>query len=573
MWGPIRIGAKATAVSVAYPKDPRDAHDRWSVAADGLPVQTLGCRCTICVMRSPRLAATFICAAVLLAACGDGINDGVTATQSASRTDPTPQGTTVGSTGSTDGTSPVPAGTDASTKPGADPFGWKSVGANAATQEGHLNVPIDYTDPSKGTFTLYVTRHKATDTAKRIGTLLVNPGGPGFAGSELALQADQIYGAPLLARFDIVAWDPRGTGVSTPAIDCVDNYDDYFANTDITPDTDAERQKLIDVAKQFETACVTKNAKVLQYIGTNDSARDVDSIRKALGETKISYFGFSYGSELGATWATLFPATVRAAVLDGASDPNADFLTSGLQQSKGFEDALTTFLKACSAASTCAFHNDGNAEKAFDALMLAIDAKPIPSESGRPGVTRSMALTAVGQAMYSQSIWPDLEKALADAENGKGAGLLALYDAYYQRRADGTYDNSLEAFQTISCMDRPERPTVAEEDADAAQYIAVAPRFAPGTTGNYFCTFYPPPKDPEVAITGKGAGPILVVGTTGDPATPLSSSENMTKALERGVLLVVEADQHTGYSVNDCSQKAVDNYLITQKPPAVGTRC
>ena len=521
-------------------------------------------------MRSPRLAVSLCCAAVLLAACGDGINDGVTATKSASRTDPATQGT---DGGTTDVPSSTPPGTDATTKPGGDPFGWKNVVSNGVVQKGRLKVPIDYKDPSKGTFTLYVTRHKATDKAKRIGTLLVNPGGPGFGGSQLALQADQIYGKSILAGFDIVAWDPRGTGLSTPAIDCVSDYDKYFASTDITPDADAERQKVIDLAKEFETDCATKNAKILQYIGTNNSARDMDSIRAALGEAKISYFGFSYGSELGATWATLFPSTVRAAVLDGASDPTADFLTSGLQQSKGFEDALTNLLKKCSADTECAFNNNGNSEKAFDALMLAIDAKPIPSESGRPDVTRGVALTGIGEAMYSQSRWSELEQALADAQRGKGAGLLALYDSYYQRQADGSYDNSLEAFQTISCMDRPERPTVAEEDANAAKYIAIAPRFAPGTTGNYFCTFYPATQDPEVTITGKGAGPILVVGTTGDPATPLSSSENMTKALEQGVLLVVDADQHTGYSVNDCSQKAVDNYLITQKPPAVGTRC
>ena len=511
-----------------------------------------------------------LCAVVLLAACGDGRNDGVTATKSASRTDPATPGT---DSGSTEVPSSTPTGTDATTKPGSDPFGWKNVGSDGAVQKGHLKVPIDYKDPSKGTFALYVTRHKATDTASRIGSLLVNPGGPGFGGSDFALYADQIYSKGLLARFDIVAWDPRGTGVSTPAIDCVSDYDRYFASTDITPDTDAERQRIVDLSKEFETDCATKNSTILQYIGTNNSARDMDAIRSALGEAKISYFGFSYGSELGATWATLFPSTVRAAVLDGASDPTADFLTSGLQQSKGFEDALSNFLKKCSVDSKCAFNNNGNAESAFDALMLAIDAKPIPSESGRPDVTRGVALTAVGQAMYSQSLWTELEQALADAQQGKGAGLLALYDAYYQRQADGTYDNSLEAFQTISCMDRPERPTVAEEDANAAKYIAIAPRFAPSTVGNYFCTFYPPTKDPEVTITGKGAGPILVVGTTGDPATPLSSSENMTKALEQGTLLVVEADQHTGYSVNDCSQKTVDNYLITQRPPAAGTRC
>ena len=184
-----------------------------------------------------------------------------------------------------------------------------------------------------------------------------------------------------------------------------------------------------------------------------------------------------------------------------------------------------------------------------------------------------MALTAVAEAMYSETSWPELEKALADAIRGDGIGLLDLYDSYFQRQSDGTYDNSIEAFQTISCMDSAERLTVAQEDASAAKFIAVAPRFAPGTTGSYFCTFYPPTQDPRVTITGKGAGPVLVVGTTGDPATPLSSTENMAKALEQGVLLVVTADQHTGYSVNQCSTNAVDNYLLKLTVPAAGKRC
>jgi pimeloyl-ACP methyl ester carboxylesterase len=543
-------------------------------------------------MRTVRFTAVLACLAVLAAACGDGRNDGVTATASASRTDSSTVNTPGTDSGnSSQGRGPgsscqaqacVTVATD-SAQPGgsgdtaADPtqaaFGWEIAGS-PLLQTGHLKVPIDYNDPSKGSITLFVARRKALDPAKRIGTLLVNPGGPGFGGSEFALLAGRTYSAALLQNFDIVGWDPRGTGKSTPAIDCIDNYDKYFASTDITPDNAAERQTIIDLAKEFETNCVTKNAAILQYVGTNNSARDMDSIRQALGEKKISYFGFSYGSELGATWATLFPDTVRAAVLDGASDPKADFLTSGLQQSAGFEHSISTFLQHCSATRTCAFYNGGKAEKAFDALMLAIDNKPIPSESGRPDVTRGVALTAVAMAMYSQSFWPELEAALASAQNGDGAGLLGLYDSYYQRQSDGTYDNSLEAFQTISCMDSPERLTIAQDDASAAKFIAIAPRFAPGTTGSYFCTFFPPAQDPRIEITGKGAGKILVVGTTGDPATPLSSTQNMAKALEGGVLMVVKADQHTGYSLtNRCVRDGVDNYLVQLQVPAIGTTC
>jgi len=175
--------------------------------------------------------------------------------------------------------------------------------------------------------------------------------------------------------------------------------------------------------------------------------------------------------------------------------------------------------------------------------------------------------------MYSQSFWPQLQQALADAQNGNGKGLLDLYDEYYRRKPDGTYDNLLEAFQTISCMDSTDRSTVAEDDATAPQFNKIAPRFAPGTTGSYFCTFYPPTQDPWIKVTGKGAGPIVVVGTTGDPATPLASSQKMAQALQGGVLLTVVADQHTGYGVNQCSYDQVDGYLINLTVPPVGTRC
>jgi hypothetical protein len=176
--------------------------------------------------------------------------------------------------------------------------------------------------------------------------------------------------------------------------------------------------------------------------------------------------------------------------------------------------------------------------------------------------------------MYSESYWPSLERSLADAENGDGAGLMALNDAYYQRQADGTYGNELEAFQVISCADQTERPTVEETDAESDQYHAVAPLLVPeGTVGGYFCTFFPPARDPRVEITGAGAGPIVVIGTTGDPATPLSSTENMASALEDGRLVVVEADQHTGYGVNRCIIDVVDNYLIDLTAPDSGTEC
>jgi pimeloyl-ACP methyl ester carboxylesterase len=494
-----------------------------------------------------RTLLSTICCGLLLAACG--VDAGVAATDAQH--------------------------SDATFDPNDDPFGWTKFGDTGRVEIGTFTVPMDYSDPSKGTFDLDIARHLAMKPDERIGSLLVNPGGPGFGATEFAVFAEENFGRPLLDHFDIVAWDPRGTGESEPHIDCIDDYDRFFATGDITPDDSAEREQLVDLAKEFTADCIDKNADFYQFVGTNSSARDIDAIRAALGEDKVSYLGFSYGSELGGVWATLFPTTVRAAVFDGAVDPTASAAESSLQQTKGFEGALDAFLAACDADAKCPFNNTGHAEDAFDDLMQGIDAAPIPSEPGRPPITLEMANTAVADSMYSQSSWPQLAAALADAQIDKGAGLLALYDEYYVRHPDGTYDNSLEAFQVISCIDSVERPTVAQDDADAARAHAATPRFAARTVGDYACTFFPPTTDPRIEITGKGAGPILVMGTTGDPATPLDSTRKMAETLEDGRLVVVVGNQHTGYGVNDCSSDAVENYLVDPVGhlPTEGLRC
>ena len=451
---------------------------------------------------------------------------------------------------------------DATFDPNDDPFGWTRFSDDDHVEIGTFTAPVDYSDPSKGKFDLDIARHLAMKPEERIGSLLVNPGGPGFGGTDFALFAEANFGQSLLDHFDIVAWDPRGTAESEPPIDCTADYDHFFATPDVTPDDSAERQQVVDLAKEFTDDCVDKNAAFYQYVGTNNSARDMDAIRAALGEATISYLGFSYGSELGATWATLFPSTVRAAVLDGAVDPTAGSFESGLQQVEGFEQSLDSFLAACSADAKCPFGNGGNSEGAYDDLMKAIDATPVPSVAGRPPITLGMANTAVADALYSDEKWPQLAQALSDADNGDGAGLLALYDEYYVLQPDGTYANSLEAFQVISCMDSVERPTIAEDDADALKLHAAAPRFSVRTVGDYACTFFPPPTDPRIAITGNGAGPIVVMGTTGDPATPLEGTRKMAETLEDGRLVTVVGNRHTGYGLNACSTSAVDDYLV-----------
>jgi pimeloyl-ACP methyl ester carboxylesterase len=340
----------------------------------------------------------------------------------------------------------------------------------------------------------------------------------------------------------------------------------------VTPDDQSERDALVAAAREFAQRCVDR-VDDLQYVGTNNSARDMDAIRQALGADQVSYFGFSYGSELGGVWATLFPTTVRAAVFDGASDPNADPLEASLQQGAGFEAVLGTFLDQCSADSSCPFHNGGDAAGAFDRLMTSLDESPLPSAEGRPPVDRGVAVIAVAQSMYSDSYWPALERALEDAAAGDGRGLLQLRDAYYGRQPDGSYGNLIESFQAINCADEAERPTVEESDAEVPAILEVAPRIFPYTTGSYSCTFFPPALDPRVTITGAGAGPIVVIGTTGDAATPLESTRAMADALDDGRLVIVEANRHTGYRESDCVQEIVHTYLLTLTAPDDGTVC
>ena len=506
----------------------------------------------------PRLAALAAVGALALAACGERIIVG-------SSSDTAPDG----------GPAAVPTTTEAAPTPADAPDGtidWSPCTAGGTLECGTLEVPYDYDDPGIGTFRLHLVRRPATDASARIGSMLVNPGGPGFGGSSVAENAQWYFSADLLAAFDVIGWDPRGTGKSEPAIDCVDTYDEYFG-LDSPPGTPGEKQALVDSARAFNAACEERSGEILPYVSTRASAQDMDAIRRALGEERITYFGFSYGSELGATWVTLYPDTVRAAVLDGAADPNASSLEAGLAQARGFEQQLDAFLADCSARPACAFHSGGDAEGALDALIAAIDARPVPTYGSRIPVTQGVLFTAIAQAMYTDALWPQLAAGLAEAANGDGSGLLALYDEYYQRQPNGTYGNELEAFIAISCLDDPGPVGIEAADAVVPQFERAARRFGPSFAYGYSCALWPVPQATKVTITGVGAGPVVVVGTTGDAATPLSSSRKAAAALERGILLVVDADRHTGYGENQCIVDLVDGYLIDLEVPKAETVC
>ena len=533
----------------------------------------------------PRLISLLAVTAVVMASCTSN-SAGVSVSNQASAaggvvTAPS-SASSFPNAGTTDSSSPgtasgsTSASTSASTRPrGPAPssdaaFGWKNCGKNLDC--GSLKVPLDYQAPAATQITLNVVRHRALKPKQRIGSLLVNPGGPGSGGTFLANAAEQEYGQSLLDNFDIIGWDPRGTGQSKPAIDCVDNLDPTFG-LDSSPDNQQDHDAMVAADQGFDDACAAKNGGLLKHVSTTESATDMDSIRKALGEDKISYFGFSYGSQLGAVWTTLFPSTVRAAVLDGAVDPNADATQVAQNQAQGFEGAFKSFAADCAANSKCPFNSGGDPVAAYDALTAKIDAKPIVVTQGRTSVTEGVLFTAVAEALYTSERWPTLAEALADAQNGKGNGLLALYDAYYQRNSKGVASNFLEAFYAITCLDDGTPRSVAGVDANVAEIEAAAPRFGSDFAHGYICALWPIPPAPKVTVTGKGAGPIVVVGTTGDPATPLAGTRKMAAALEDGHLVTVQAEQHTGYGANQCVDNAVDDYLTSLKIPAEGLVC
>jgi pimeloyl-ACP methyl ester carboxylesterase len=441
---------------------------------------------------------------------------------------------------------------------------WKDCGGGF--QCAKLNVPLDYADPGGEKLTLSLIRQPAK--GKKIGSLLTNPGGPGGSGVQFIRTSASSFGKQLQQRFDLVGFDPRGVGESNP-VECLSDGElDRFLATDVSPDDAGEIDKLAEASRNFAESCQSESAKILPYVGTRNAARDMDRIRAALGEKKLTYYGASYGTYLGAWYAELFPQNVRALVLDGAVDPKASSAEINLQQAKGFETALRAFTSDCVKRDDCPLGTDVDAglKKVKDLLDTA-DRQPLKSTSDTRPVTESLATLGLATPLYQKDAWPLLRTALTQAMKGDGSILLRFADLLVEREENGKYSSQTESNMAVNCVDKPTTDLAdIKKQARFGEFIV---------WGALPCTYWPAkPAEPTRALTAKGSAPILVVGTTRDPATPYQWSKNLASQLDKGVLLTYDGDGHTAYLTGSrCVTSAVDNYLVKGTPPKAGTTC
>ncbi len=459
-------------------------------------------------------------------------------------------------------------------------------------QCARLVVPLDYRAPAGRQFSLPVTRLPAANAARRIGSIVVNPGGPGGSGVDYARQARSALPAAVLARFDVVGFDPRGVGGSRPAVRCMNGPQlDRYLGTDDTPDNPAEMSALISQSRSFGQACERESGSLLPYVGTADAARDLDILRAALGDAKLTYLGKSYGTYLGTYYAQLFPHRVRALVLDGALDPEESAIDENIVQAEGFQVAFRSFAADCLKRQGCPLGQAGGSGLAggtaaaagvtvaiakLQGLLSRTDHAPLANDLG-DGRPANQALIAGGilAALYSKAYWPLLRQALRNGFAGDGTLLIELSDALVERGNSGSYSNLVESNMAINCIDRPWPRALSAWPPAAATARQDAPQFgALIMWGSLPCAYWPVRAAPVPAMRAAGAPPILVVGTTRDPATPYRWAQALARDLSSGVLLGRNGDGHTAYKMgSSCVDGIVNRYLIDGAVPRSGTVC
>jgi len=432
-----------------------------------------------------------------------------------------------------------------------------------------LKVPLDWSKPDGGTIGLALIRSRATG-GDRVGSLLFNFGGPGGSGVDYMPS----YGATvskLHEHYDLVSWDPRGVA-SSEGVRCrSDKAIQAAEDIDATPDTPAEENAYFQDAADFGKGCQKAAGKLLAHVSTTDTARDMDLMRQVLGDTKMHYFGISYGTELGGVYAHLFPKNVGRLILDAVVDPTADSVGHAENQSRGFQRALDDYLK-----STGQDPKQGTQKIAN--LVKRLDAKPLPTSSGRK-LTQTLALTGIVLPLYSKSGWPTLTSALDAAERGDGSELLQLADGYNERDTSGHYGTTTHSQRVISCLDDKQRPTAEETKKLLPTFEKISPVFGDflGWDTAGWCHDWPVAGQYETPeVSAPGAAPILVVGNTGDPATPYEGARKMADELGKGVgvELTWRGEGHGAYgNGSDCVDSTVNAYLLDGTVPKDGKVC
>jgi pimeloyl-ACP methyl ester carboxylesterase len=458
----------------------------------------------------------------------------------------------------------------------AQDVSWEDCGTYECTT---VLAPLDWDDPSAGTIYLALQRSLARDPGKRLGSLLINPGGPGASGIDfLDYMVTGILGDDMLDAYDVVGFDPRGVGAST-AVDCgPGSVVDPYLTADVTLASQADLDAARARAQAFGQGCADATGPLLGHVDTVSAARDMDLLRAVLGDEKLTYAGFSYGTFLGATYADLYPQNVGRMLLDGALDPSMSNDDLSLQQAAGFEQALRAYVEDCQAGRGCPLTgsvDDGMAQ--IKELVDRAEERPLDTGFSRQ-VNGALAFYGVIVTLYDDSYWPLLTQALTEAiTENKASMLLEFANLYLERTADGEYQsNSMVAFSAVNCLDYPAQTRDWEQmQAFAAQVSKQAPTFGDWFAMGVGCEVWPYQSVREPApVTAAGAAPILVVGTTGDPATPYEWSVALADQLESGTLLTWEGEGHTAYGrAGECVSDAVETYFLTGKVPADGTVC
>ncbi len=452
------------------------------------------------------------------------------------------------------------------------PLTWEPCGDGGEC--AGLVVPLDYKHPRNGkTVSVALFRVPARDPGQRIGSLLLNPGGPGASGVSFVRAIYDLLPDELKDRFDVVGFDPRGTGGTIP-VDCGDVIDETYS-FDYTPDTPEERAALLQGTEAVVRKCEEANPRTLRFVATTSTVRDMERVRRALGDRQLTYVGYSYGTYLGALYADRYPKRVRAFVLDGAVDPELSAREAALQQAGGFEGALNAFLESCSAARGCAF-GSGDAAAAYDELVARIDGAPVPSNDGRvlgPGTFELGVLKALYEG---EGAYDDLGDALASAAAGDAGPMFELADEY-TRRNDPDGHNALEAFWAIGCRDGERLGAPSTFARLEPRFRAAAPRLGVALL-NYglMCAHWPvPPVDVDLPLRAKSAPPVVVVGTIGDPATPSSWAQALATQLASAVLVTADGGRHTSFLLAGlpCIDEYGVRYLVDLVVPPDNAHC